>query len=59
MCISKITNGYDSITSTNYTDTINDYYDMTLFNGTKSETNNDIILPTLILTIPCGLSFLC
>ena len=27
--------------------------------GTGNENNIDIILPALLLTIPCGLSFLC
>ena len=28
-------------------------------NCTNSDNNFDIIIPTLLLTIPCGLSFLC
>ena len=31
---------------------------MTLFNCTNNETNIDIFIPTLLKTIPCGLSFL-
>ena len=30
-----------------------------LSNCTNNENNIDIIIPTLIFTIPCGLSFLC
>ena len=36
-----------------------DYNDTFLSNCTINEKNNDIILPTLLLTIPYGLSFLC
>ena len=36
-----------------------DYDNMTLCNCTDSENNIDIIKPTLLFTIPCGLSFLC
>ena len=37
---------------------ITDLYDnMTLTNSTNNENNTDIIIPTLLLTIPCGLSF--
>ena len=45
---------YDNITSTNYTD----YDNMTLSNCTNNENKIDIITPTLLLTIPCGLPFL-
>ena len=37
------TNGYNNITD----------------NCTNNENNFDRIIPTLLLTIPCGLSFLC
>ena len=40
---------YDNITSTN----------TTTCNCTDSEYNIDIIIPALLFTIPCGLSFLC
>ena len=40
---------YDNITSTN----------ITISNYTDSENDIDIIIPTPIFTIPCGLSFLC
>ena len=46
MYITNITNHYDNITE----------YDST------TDTNNcniDIIIPALLFTIPCGLSFLC
>ena len=37
----------------------NDYDNMSLSNCTDSESNFDITKPTLLLTMPCGLSFLC
>ena len=40
---------------TNFTD---DYDNITFTNCTNNENNIDIILPTLLLTILCGLSFL-
>ena len=40
---------YDNITSTN----------TSIYNCTDSENDNDIIIPALLFTIPCGLSFLC
>ena len=55
MYIANVTNDYDYITSSNYTD----YDIMTLTNFTNNENNIDIIIPTLLLTIPCGLSLLC
>ena len=36
-----------------------DYDNMTLINCTNNESNTDIIKPSFLLTIPCGLSFLC
>ena len=36
-----------------------DYDNMTLCNCTNTENNIDIIIPALLFTIPCGLSFLC
>ena len=41
---------------TNITD---DYDNMTSTNCTAIEDNIDIIIPALLFTIPCGLSFLC
>ena len=40
-------------------DNITDYDDMSSCNCTDSEYNIDIIIPVLLFTIPCGLSFLC
>ena len=39
-------------------DNITDYY-IILKNCTNNEDNIDIIIPTLLLTLPCGLSLLC
>ena len=36
-----------------------DYDNMTMTNCTNNESNIDNIIPSLLLTIPCGLSFLC
>ena len=41
---------------TNITD---DYDNMSSYNCTDSENDIDIIIPALLFTIPCGLSFLC
>ena len=41
---------------TNVTD---DYDNMTLSNCTNNENKIDIVIPALLITIPCGLSFLC
>ena len=49
MYITNVTYDYDNITSSN----------MTLSNCTNNENNIDIFIPTLLLTIPCGLLFLC
>ena len=49
MHVTSITDGYDNITSTI----------MTVSNCTNNENNIDTIIPTLLFTIPCGLSFLC
>ena len=46
MNITNITDDYDNIT---------EYYNSTDTN----DCNIDIIIPALLLTIPCGLSFLC
>ena len=42
-----------------YDEMTDDYNNTLSSNCTKSENNIDIIIPTLLLTIPCGLSFLC
>ena len=57
--IIKNTNDYDNITSSNYTDILNNYDNRTLPNCTNNENNIDIFIPTLLLTVPCGRSFLC
>ena len=54
MNITNVTD-YDNISSSNYSD----YDNMTLCNCTKNENDIDIIIPALLFTIPCGLSFLC
>ena len=54
-----ISNDYDTITSTIYTDTVNAYYNMTLSKCTYNENDIDINTPALLLTNPCGMSFLC
>ena len=41
---------------TNITD---DYDNMSSCNCTDSENDIDIIIPALLFTIPCGLSFIC
>ena len=48
MNITNVTD-YDNITSTN----------MKLTNCTDNENIINIVIPTLLITIPCGLSFLC
>ena len=57
---------YDNITSSNYIDldkitsaNYTDYDNMTLTDRTINENNIDINIPTLSLTIPCGLSISC
>ena len=55
MYISNITNDYDNVTSSKYTE----YDKMTFFSCRNKESNTDIIIPALLFTIPCGLPFLC
>ena len=55
MYIANVTNDYDNITCSIYTD----YDNMTLTKCTNNENNIDIFTPSLLLTKPCGLSFLC
>ena len=55
----NVTDDYNLITFINYTDILNDYVNFTISNCTNNEKNFDRIIPTLFLTIPCGLSFLC
>ena len=60
MNISNVMNDYDKITSSNYTNILNDYDNITDTNiCTNNENNIDITIPSLLLTLPCGLSFLC
>ena len=59
MHVSNITDDYDNITSSNYTHMLNDYDNMTLSKCTINENNFDLIFPFLLLTTPCGPSFLC
>ena len=42
-----------------YVTNVTDHDNLTLCNCTDNENNIDIIIPTLLFTIPCGLSFLC
>ena len=46
---------------TDYDILTDDYNDTLSINNncTNNESNIDIIIPTILLTIPCGLSFLC
>ena len=56
MYVTKLTAiDYDNIVDSNST---NDYNSITN-NCTNFEKNTDIIIPTLLFTIHCGLSFLC
>ena len=62
MYIANFANVYVNISSSNYTiyDNITSSNDnMTLTNCTSNEKVIDIIIPGLLLTIPCILSFLC
>ena len=66
MYVTNITNDYDNITSSSYAEyddatssKFTDYDNTTLSNCTNKEKNIDITIPTLLITIPCGLSLLC
>ena len=48
MYVTNFTDDYDKDIDSNFTN-----------ESTNSENNIDIIIPTLLLTIPCGSSFLC
>ena len=48
MYVTNFTDDYDNLTNFNFTN-----------NSTNIENNIDIIMQTLLLTILCGLSFLC
>ena len=57
MNVTNVTNDYDNITDLN---TTYDYDNISsLSNCTDSVFNIDIIIASLLLTIPCGISFLC
>ena len=43
----------------NVTNITDDYNNMTLTNYTDNENILDIIIPTFLLTKPCGLAFIC
>ena len=51
MYVLNVTDDYDNVT-------LNDNDNITLSNCTKNENNIDIFIPTLLFTIPCGLSIL-
>ena len=59
MHVTNFTDDYDNITSSNYTLRLNDYDNMTLSNFTIKENNIYVTISSLLLTVPCGLSFLC
>ena len=48
-----------NITNVTDLDNITDYDDTASCNCTDSEYTVDIIIPALLFTIPCGLSFIC
>ena len=54
MYITNFTNGYDNITSSNYTH----FDNMTLTNCTNNENNIEIVIP-IITIIPCRMSLIC
>ena len=55
MYITTVTKDYDNTTSSN----IRDYDNLTLSNCTNNENIIDITIPSLLLTVLCGISFLC
>ena len=59
MYVANVTDDFNIITLFSYTDILKDYDNITLSNGTNNENNFDIIIPILLFTIPCDLSFLC
>ena len=44
---------------TDYDNMTDDYNNTLSYNCTINENKIDLIIPALLLTIPCGLSFLC
>ena len=64
MLVTNITDDYNNITSSNCTDMLNDYDNITstnlsISNCKNNENNIHKIIPSSLLTIPCGLSFFC
>ena len=55
MNVTNITDDYDNITSINSTG----FDNMTVFICTNNEKKIDIIITTILITIPCGISFSC
>ena len=53
MNIRNITDEYDNITSNNFCNT------SSLSNWTDSEVETDIIIPSLLIILPCTQTFLC
>ena len=56
MYVTNFTDEYNDTLTTNITDNYNDTLSS---NCTNNENNIDILIPTLLFTVPCGLSFLC
>ena len=57
--VTNVAGDYNNITLNNYIDILNDYSNSSLSNCRDSEFIIDIIIPSLLLTKPCDLSFLC
>ena len=55
MYVTNITVDYDKVKSSDYTD----YDNISFYSCTNFENDIDIIIPALLFTTPCGLSFLC
>ena len=62
MLVTNIADDYDNITSINLTHMLNvtsSIDKMTISNCVVNESDTDVFLPSLLLTITCGLSLLC
>ena len=60
MNVTDINDEYDNITTNNYANIIKDYDNTSsLSNWTDGEYKIDIFIPSLLLILPCTLSFLC
>ena len=59
MYVVNVIDDYNNITIDNCTDILNGYDNNTISICTNNESDTDKIIPSLLLTIPCGLSFLC